>query len=73
MPNVSVATVKLPDDAMNLYRLLNEVDEITPFMSVAKTALPALNVRLFKLIKLVVETSPLTIDVKVFTTEFNDF
>ena len=73
MPNVSVATDKLFEVEINLYKLESEVVATTPFKFVVMIALFSVNARLLKLIKLVVDISPLIIEVKVLTTEVSEF
>ena len=72
-PNVSVATLKFVDEAKYLYKFASEVVATTPFIFVVRTELFSAKDILLELIKLDVASSPFTIEVIVFTAEFNEF
>jgi hypothetical protein len=72
-PLLFVATDKLLDAAMNLYKLEIEVVDIAPFIVVVIKELFSSKFRLLELMIDEVEVSPFTIEVKVFMTEFKEF
>jgi hypothetical protein len=68
LPNVSVATDKLLEAEINLYKLEIEVVAITPLIVVVSTDPFSLNEEVLELIIDDVETSPFTIEVNSFIT-----
>ena len=71
LPRVSVATVRFAEEVKNLYKLEIEVVAITPFIVVVIIELFSLNEELFELMIVVEVASPFTMEVSVFTAEFN--
>lgn len=69
LPLVSVATVRLVEEAKNLNRLDNEVVEVTPFTEVVMTEPFSLNERLLELIRVVVDIIPFMFEVNPFADE----
>ena len=70
---MSVATDKLDEPEINLYKLEMEVVADTSFTVVVRIEPFSLNEEVLELIIDEVDTSPFTIDVIVFTAEFNEF
>jgi late competence protein required for DNA uptake (superfamily II DNA/RNA helicase) len=68
---VSVATVRLEEEAKNLYKLPIVVVATSPLIVVVITELFSSKETLFELIIDEVDTSPFTIEVNSFTTEFS--
>jgi hypothetical protein len=68
---VSVATVRLVEEAKNLIKLEIEVVEVTPFTEVVM--IPLFAEILFEFMSVVVETFPLITEVISFTAEVKSF